>query len=153
MPAKAVSQDRRPGGTVRMDFNSVPIMQMMTKKMSWLSRRTEIIAQNVANADTPRYKARDLKPVDFSELVEREARPKSAAPRLTNARHLIGTSATLPFDSEKAPDRFEGNVNGNDVSLEQQLTRLGQTQLSYQATTNLYRKHLDLFRIALGRGR
>ncbi|MFB3102597.1 MAG: flagellar basal body rod protein FlgB, partial [Alphaproteobacteria bacterium] len=59
----------------------------------------------------------------------------------------------LSFDTERAPDRFETSINGNDVSLEQQLTRLGQTQLSYQATTNLYRKHLDMFRIALGRGR
>ena len=136
-----------------MDFNNVPIMQMMTKKMSWLSRRTEIIAQNVANADTPGFKARDLKPVNFREMVAREAGPKNAGPRLTNARHLTGTQATRPFDSERAPDRFETSINGNDVSLEQQLTRLGQTQLSYQATTNLYRKHLDMFRIALGRGR
>ena len=151
MPARAESTGA--GGTARMDFNNVPIMQMMTKKMSWLSRRTEIIAQNVANADTPGYKASDLKAVDFGELVDREAGPKNAGPRLTNARHLTGTHATLPFDSEKAPDRFEGSINGNDVSLEQQLTRLGQTQLSYQATTILYRKHLDLFRIALGRGR
>ncbi len=136
-----------------MDFNNVPIMQMMTKKMSWLSRRTEIIAQNVSNADTPGFKARDLKPVNFREMVDREAGPRNAGPRLTNARHLTGTRATLSFDSERAPDRFETSINGNDVSLEQQLTRLGQTQLSYQATTNLYRKHLDMFRIALGRGR
>lgn len=136
-----------------MDFNNVPIMQMMTKKMSWLSRRTEIIAQNVANADTPGFKARDLKPVNFREMVDREAGPRNAGPRLTNARHLTGTRATLSFDTERAPDRFETSINGNDVSLEQQLTRLGQTQLSYQATTNLYRKHLDMFRIALGRGR
>lgn len=134
-----------------MEFNSVPIMQMMTKKMSWLSRRTEVIAQNVSNSDTPRYKASDLKPVDFRELVDREAGPKGAAPRLTHARHMTGTRVTLPFDTKKEPDSFETSINGNDVSLEQQLTRLGQTQLSYQATTNLYRKHLDLFRIALGR--
>ena len=136
-----------------MDFNNVPIMNMMTKKMSWLSRRTEIIAQNVSNADTPNFKVRDLKTVDFRDLVAREAGPKNVGPRLTNTRHLTGTHATIAFDTENAPDRFEGSVNGNDVSLEQQLTRLGQTQLSYQATTNLYRKHLDMFRIALGRGR
>ena len=136
-----------------MDFNNVPIMQMMTKKMSWLSRRTEIIAQNVSHADTPRYQARDLKPVNFRDLVAREAGPHNAGPRLTHARHMTGTSATLPFDTEKTPDSYETSINGNDVSLEQQLTRLGQTQLSYQATTNLYRKHLDLFRIAIGRGR
>lgn len=136
-----------------MEFNSVPIMQMMAKKMSWLSRRTEVIAQNVSNADTPHYKARDLKPVNFREMVDREAGPRGIAPRVTNARHITGTSmsTTLEFDTQKVPDAFEASINGNDVSLEQQLTRLGQNQLTYQATTNLYRKHLDLFRMALGR--
>lgn len=136
-----------------MEFNSVPIMQMMTKKMSWLSRRTEIIAQNVSQADTPGYQARDLKEVNFRDMVDREAGPRNAGPRVTHARHLSGTHATLAFDTERAPDKFETSINGNNVSLEQQLTRLGETQLSYQATTNLYRKHLDLFRIAIGRGR
>ena len=134
-----------------MEFNSVPILQMMTKKMSWLSSRTEVIAQNVSNANTPRYKARDLKPVNFREMVDREAAPKAAGPRVTNARHLTGSTVAQPFDTQKQPDAFETSIDGNDVSLEQQLTRLGQTQLSYQATTNLYRKHLDMFRIALGR--
>lgn len=136
-----------------MDFNNVPIMQMMTRKLSWLSHRTQVIAQNVSNSETPRYQARDLKPVNFRELVTREAAPQAAGPRATNPLHLTGTSAKLPFDTEKAPDQFETSIDGNDVSLEQQLTRLGETQLSYEATTNLYRKHLDLFRIAIGRGR
>ena len=136
-----------------MDFHNVPIMQMMTKKLSWLAHRTEVIAQNVANAETPNYQARVLKEVDFRELVAREARPRAAGPRVTNARHMTGANATLAFDTEKVPDKFETSIDGNDVSLEQQLNRLGQTQLTYQATTNLYRKHLDLFRIALGRGR
>lgn len=136
-----------------MEFNNSPIMQMMAKKMSWLSQRTEIIAQNVSNVDTPLYKARDLKPINFRELVDREAGPKGVAQRVTHARHLTGTSATQTqqFDTHKQPDSFETSIDGNDVSLEQQLTRLGQTQLSYQATTNLYRKHLELFRMALGR--
>lgn len=136
-----------------MEFNSVPIMQMMAKKMSWLSRRTEIIAQNVSNADTPNYKARDLKPVNFRDLVDREAGPRGISLRVTNARHISGSSmtTTLKFDNQNAPDTFETSIDGNDVSLEQQLTRLGQNQLTYQVTTNLYRKHLDLFRMALGR--
>ncbi len=136
-----------------MEFNNVPIMQMMAKKMSWLSRRTEIIAQNVSNADTPNYKARDLKPVNFRDLVDREAGPRGISPRVTNARHISGSSmtTTLKFDNQNAPDTFETSIDGNDVSLEQQLTRLGQNQLTYQVTTNLYRKHLDLFRMALGR--
>lgn len=82
-----------------MEFNNSPIMQMMAKKMSWLSQRTEIIAQNVSNVDTPLYKARDykardLKPVNFRELVDREAGPKGVAQRVTHARHLSTLRST-----------------------------------------------------------
>jgi len=71
-----------------MDFNRLPILQMMTRKMSWLSHRTEVIAQNVANADTPNYRARDLKEVRFQKLVRKEGQsggftPARCAPRAT----------------------------------------------------------------------
>ena len=59
-----------------MEFNSLPLMEMMTKKMSWLSRRTEVISQNVAHADTPNFKARDLKKVSFQDMVRKESQAR-----------------------------------------------------------------------------
>lgn len=134
-----------------MDFNDLPILQMMTKKMSWLSRRTEVISQNVANVDTPNYKGRDLKEVSFADLVRNERNTGTFAPRQTHALHLIGTKPLMPFADKPAPDRYESTIDGNDVSVEQQLTRLGETQMSYQMTLNVYRKHLDMIRTAIGR--
>lgn len=135
-----------------MDFANLPIMQAMTKKMSWLSRRTEVIAENIAHAETPKYSARDLKTVNFHEAVEDEARRASVrTPRVTHALHLTGTKPNMPFGVQEAPDHYEVALDGNDVNLEQQLTRLGDTQMSYQATLNLYRKHLELIRTAIKR--
>ena len=45
-----------------MDLNKIPVMDAIVKKMNWLNRRQRVIAENVANADTPGYLARDLKP-------------------------------------------------------------------------------------------
>lgn len=134
-----------------MDFNSLPIMQMMTKKMSWLSRRTEVIAQNVANADTPNFRARDLKQVSFRDLVHKENQLSDFAPSRTNGSHLTGLNANMPFRTEQSPDSYETSIDENDVSIEQQLTKLGETQMSYQMTLNLYRKHLDMIRTSLTR--
>src|SRR3546814_9011289 len=113
-----------------MEFNDLPLMQMMTRKMSWLARRTEVISQNVANADTPDFNARDLKPVSFAELVRGEGVRADVAPRQTNPLHLAGLKPAMPYGSEAAPDRYETAIDGNDVSVEQQLTKLGETQMA-----------------------
>jgi flagellar basal-body rod protein FlgB len=128
-------------------------MQMMSKRMSWLSKRTDLLAENVANVDMPGYRARDLKQVSFRELVEGEQIAAANAPRLTRAGHLAGTLPVRPFDDVASPDEFEAALNDNDVSVEQQLVKLNETQMSYQMTLNLYRKHIDMIRTALGRRR
>jgi len=134
-----------------MEFNSLPLMEMMTKKMSWLSRRTEVISQNVAHADTPNFKARDLKKVSFQDMVRKESQASGFTPQRTNSAHLVGLTSNMPFKAEKAPDSFETSIDENDVSIEQQLTKLGETQMSYQMTLNLYRKHMEMIRTSLSR--
>lgn len=56
-----------------MDFSDLPVMQMMSRKMSWLSKRTDLLAENVANVDMPGYAARDL-------LRKRSANVSARAP-------------------------------------------------------------------------
>lgn len=136
-----------------MDFSDLPVMQMMTRKMSWLSKRTDLIAENVANVDMPGYSARDLKPVSFRDMVKSQQVSQNNAPRLTNASHLAGSVPVQAFDAKPSPDKFEAALDGNDVSMEQQLVRLNETQISYQMTLNLYKKHVDMLRTALGRRR
>ena len=52
-----------------MFSNDAPIMSMMKKKMGWLSQRQSVLAQNVANADSPNYVGSDLKPFTFREEI------------------------------------------------------------------------------------
>lgn len=134
-----------------MEFSSLPLMEMMTKKMSWLSRRTEVISQNVAHADTPNFRARDLKKVSFQDMVRKEAQTAGFAPKRTSTAHLVGLNTNMPYRVEASPDSYETSIDDNDVSIEQQLTKLGETQMSYQMTLNLYRKHLEMIRTSLTR--
>ncbi len=137
-----------------MIFNDLPMLTMMTKKLSWLSQRTEMLAQNIANVDTPGFKARDMKDVSFRELVAKQQGQVAltGAPRLTNASHMRGTVAVRVFKDERMPDRSEAALDGNTVSAEQQMLKLGETQAAHQMTLNLYRKQLNMLRTAIGRG-
>ena len=132
-----------------MGFASTPILTAITNKMEWLSRRTELLAQNVANADTPGYRAQDLRGTNFAEILSRKA--SAATPRATHAKHLSGTSGNGAFRIDEVADRGASKLNGNTVALEDQLVRLGASQNEYQLSLNLYRKHMDLLRLAIGR--
>ena len=54
-----------------MDVIDIPLLSMLKERMAWLSQRQDVLSQNVANADTPGYTARDLKPVDFEQALKR----------------------------------------------------------------------------------
>ncbi len=136
-----------------MFFSEIPLISMMVGKLSWLSERGEVLADNVANANTPQYRAKDLAEVSFGQQLAQEVlRPAGASqPVLTDANHLQGTKPVRAFEIEDRPDNTEPKLNGNTVGLEQQLISVGETQASYQLTINVYRKHLDLLRTAIGR--
>src|SRR5262245_56697198 len=133
-----------------MNLPDLPFMSLLRGRMSWLNARQNMLAQNVANADTPGYTARDLKAMNFDKLV---AQAKAGGDvmsglRGTNARHITLSSKSSMggnFTDYSAPD-IESNPNGNTVSLEQQMIKVADTQVQYQAAANLYSKAMTMMR-------
>jgi flagellar basal-body rod protein FlgB len=107
--------------------------------------RHSLLAQNVANADTPDYKARDLTP--FDQLV-----PRSFDARATRPGHLAGQSRVTLSPIEDSRFGSE-SPNGNDVSITDQLTRAAQALGNHDKAVSVYKKTLDILRLGLGRGR
>ncbi len=134
-----------------MDLNGVPLFSLLSGRMSWLSARQSVLAENVANADTPDYTARDLKPMDFENLVANAAGKNSGTGlSTTNVRHIeIRPPAASGFDAEDAEGEG-GSPGGNAVSIEQEMIKLSDTQIQYQTAANLYQKAVNMFRTALG---
>jgi flagellar basal-body rod protein FlgB len=131
-----------------MDVGQIPLFQLLTGRMSWLSSRQAVLSENVANADTPNFVARDMTPMDFEELLKKKNTPYAAA--TTDVRHIaIRSSLTSPYPAQDAVGEG-GNVAGNVVSLEQEMIKLSDTQIQYQTATNLYQKAVNMFRTALG---
>jgi flagellar basal-body rod protein FlgB len=133
-----------------MDFTKIPLFDRLTEKMNWLAQRTRVLSQNIANSDTTGYKPNDLKPLDF-EAEMRKLTP--VAPARTDKQHMVGTVATAGnFEAKKSTKTYEGAPVGNSVVIEEQMLKLSETQMNYNMVVNLYRKHIDLFKTAIGRG-
>jgi flagellar basal-body rod protein FlgB len=132
-----------------VNLSEVPLLGILRERMAWLNARQGVLSQNVANADTPAYSARDVKPIDFSDILGGASR---TAPGLTttDARHIaIAPETTSTFDSADAPDT-ESNPTGNTVSLEQEMIKVADTQAQYAAAANLYSKAMGMMRTAIG---
>jgi flagellar basal-body rod protein FlgB len=131
-----------------MDLNDIPLFKAMTQHLAWLSQRQKVLAQNVANADTPNYRPSDLKPLSFAELVGKTAGPLQLA--ATEAGHMAGLEDRSPFAAEV--DRGgEVSPSGNAVHLEDEMLKVSGTANDYALTTNLYRQHIDMLRTVLGK--
>ena len=135
-----------------MNLPDIPLLSMLKTRMSWLNQRQDVLSQNVANADTPGYSAHDLKPIDFSDILN-DATPMTQAGgtmRTTDPRHIaIGLTPPSKFDDVETHD-VEANPNGNSVSLEQEMIKVADTQAQFQAAANLYAKAMTLMKTAIG---
>ncbi len=134
-----------------MDLDRISLLKAITRRMDWLGERQRVLAENVANADTPGYKPKDLKQVSFSELVRNSQVGMSAS--ATQAGHFRGLGGR-GGDAWKA-DRtrtYETAPNGNEVNLEQQMMAVAENQADHSLMTNLYRKQVTMLRKAIGGG-
>ena len=134
-----------------MDFSSLPLFGAMKRQISWLTQRQEVLAQNIANADTPGYKPKDIKPVDFRKMVAPQTRRVNMA--ATNSQHLSGRNVSSgPFGVTDDQKNYETSPDGNAVVLEEQMVKVSEVSVNHRLTTQLYAKHLKLFKTVLGRG-
>jgi flagellar basal-body rod protein FlgB len=133
-----------------MDLNRIPLFQMMSRRMGWLSDRQRVLADNIANVDTPGYQSRDLRPLDFRrELAQSTAR---LTPVSTDARHIAPRAASGVDARSQRTRPTETTISGNTVTVEQEMMKAGETANDYQLATTLYRRHMGLLRTVLSRG-
>ena len=133
-----------------MSFDNIMLFSAVKRRLNWLSQRQEVLAQNIANADTPKYRSRDLKGFNFKDIIRREGMQLNI--EVSDPSHLPGRRKRirdfLQFE-ERRP--FETSPNGNSVIVEEQMAKINGSQINHKLTTNLYKKHLKMFRIAIGK--
>lgn len=120
------------------------ILSMASAMARHAAHRHEILAQNIANADTSGYRAKDLEP--FAEAYGRSAASLSV--------HELAEQPDAGDDWRVIVSSAPGSQspNGNSVSLEDQMMRSVEAQGAHDAATAIYKKTLEILRLSLGRG-
>jgi flagellar basal-body rod protein FlgB len=125
-----------------MDTTRIALFDLADRRLAWADQRQALLAQNIANADTPGWRPRDLAPFD-SVL-----KGAGVALAQTDPKHISGTgiaaAGILESGGGAAPD-------GNGVALDKELSKVADTDSAHQLVTGLYRKYLAFFQTALGR--
>lgn len=121
------------------------LFRTASRRMEHLSARQQAISENVANANTPGYKAKDVVP--FSEMVEGRQPMRMAR---TDPKHLAGTGSKAGVALDVRATSWDASPDGNSVILEEQMVKAAETREAYKFTLGLYRKSVGMFRAALG---
>lgn len=139
-----------------MSFTDLPILGMLRNKMQWHQARQALLAENVANADMPNFKPRDLAEIGGSSGPGGMTAPSAAIVggdglARTDAKHIGLATADGPNATPKRFKGFEIRPGGNGVNLEEEMMKAGENQSDYQMVASLYQKSLDALKIAVGK--
>ena len=131
-----------------MAISDLPIFSMLRTRMNWHQERQRLLAENVANADTPNYRPRDLAPLDFAREVQQASGQLQRA--LTSPAHLSSPTATGAFATQRQ-GKYDVRPAGNAVNLEDEMMKVAANQMDHQAAISLYSRSMGLIRTALGK--
>jgi flagellar basal-body rod protein FlgB len=100
--------------------SQVYLLELASQRSQWLSTRQSLIAGNVANANTPQYRAQDLKP--FSAVLDQM--PFTMA--TTNPAHFTPAASELDPERQTDSDSADPTISGNSVNLQDEMIKLGE---------------------------
>jgi len=127
-----------------MGIADIPILSMLRTRMQWQQQRQQVLAQNVANADTPNYHPMELVRPTLPAAADAGFGP------LQLARDDPGQLPALADPSRFAGNRqqYEIRPAGNAVNLEDEMMKVAENQMDYQTATLLYTHTLSLIKTA-----
>jgi len=135
-----------------MAISDIPILSMLRTRLEWAQARQRVLAENVANSDTPGFQARDLTPLKFEAPGERSVGVMPVALATTEPGHIAGAGPSQsPFRSQSAGKNYEVRPTGNAVNLEEEMMKVAGNQMDFQTASALYTHSLNLIKIALGK--
>lgn len=118
------------------------LLALGQKRMAWLQTRQQVLASNVANADTPDYTPRDVTPFQPSLNAD------DITPVRTNPAHIGDGDGSAETMTRPSPERA---LDGNRVSLEHEMEQIADVSDQQHLVVNLYGKYMNMFQTALGK--
>jgi flagellar basal-body rod protein FlgB len=144
---------------IAMGPDDIPLFGMLKSRLGYLADRQKVVAQNVANASTPGYAPRDLKAYSFQASLMNQgsgqqpyrggkSAPTNSVPMMaTSASHMGPSHAPSAWRATAGADS-ETTLDGNAVNLEDQMLKMTDARMNYDAAVTFYQKSLSLLRMA-----
>ena len=123
------------------------LLRLASDLAAHATARQSVIAENIAHADTPGYRARDIP--GFAEAM---GEPTGFAPRATRPGHMAYPDQPR-FEPREETALGAETPNGNSVGIEDQMVRSAELRASHEMALGVYRKTMDVLRTGLGKGR
>ena len=139
-----------------MTLDDIPLFSMLRGRLGYLNQRQQVVAQNIANADTPNYTPRDLSGFSFKAQLDKQG-PVGTSSIGGSAPHLLKTTTSAGgaqgpggqgWRMQRKPDS-ETTLDGNQVVLEDQMMKMSEARMDYDAAIGFYQKSLSLIRMAV----
>ncbi|MDP4024784.1 flagellar basal body rod protein FlgB [Methylobacterium sp. NEAU 140] len=132
-----------------MAITDLPVLAMLRTRMQWSQARQGLIAENVANADMPGFRPRDLAELRLDRATGAPVGGTGLA--MTAPGHMAPAGQAGPGTEARRAKGFEIRPSGNGVNLEDEMMKAGDTQADYQLAASLYQHSLTTLRIAIGK--
>jgi flagellar basal-body rod protein FlgB len=125
---------------------AIPIFDLAQARLSWTAQRQRVLAENIANIDTPQWQPKDV--TSFADMLSGTG--AAATMVQTSPLDLPGNGGGAPgthvvTEGGRQPD-------GNAVSLDTETEKVAETDGVQQEVTAIYQSYLGLFRTAIGQG-
>lgn len=129
-----------------------PTVQALAASLKYRQLRQELIASNIANAETPGYKA---KKIDFEEALARALDVDDELKMKTSdSKHFnVGGGGFNNLQPEIYEDSNGiTSLDGNNVDRDQEMAEMAENKVMYDASVQLLNKKLGLLKYAIGSG-
>lgn len=135
-----------------MAITDIPIFSMLRSRLQYSQERQRVLSENVANADTPNYRARDLTAPKFPDPTEMTtATVSNVSLARTEGAHIAQLGGTTSAFSTESKNGYEVRPTGTAVNLEDEMIKVANNQMDYAAASALYTRSLNLLKTALGK--
>lgn len=127
-------------------------MTVLKRSLDLRAQKQQVIAGNIANAETPSYAARKM---SFEEDLRNAMTSPQTKGRTTNPKHFpLGASGISGVQGQIVKQRDTNPLgDGNSVSIDDEMFELAENQLLYEASTQILKKKFSTLKYAVSDGR
>lgn len=129
-------------------MQQIQLFQLASRQAEWLSVRQEVVATNIANANTPQFRAKDV--ASFDSVLQASYVPMAR----TNPAHMSAStngSDNIEVEEEALNNEIGIQESGNSVALASELSKAGEIKGKYELNTQLVKAFHNMMLTAVGK--